>query len=184
MDTPPRLREPCPEIATHEGSPGHGAALCLRQGDGVAPIHPPRAPARSCPPVFPAEFTGRLKRMKGTKTQSRFQLEFSSQKSSWACTEGICRNSYCFVLGASSGDATPLPGRSSGAQSRTPRPQDWWHYWGCPGAGVWASRHGVKYRACRAQGGWMGSLGSPPPLQSLQKDAVPSVQIIRSPKGN
>lgn len=111
MDTPPRLREPCPEIATHEGSPGHGAALCLQQGDGVAPIHPPRAPARSCPPVFPAEFTGRLKRLKGTKTQSRFQLEFSSQKSSWACTEGICRNSYCFVLGASSGDATlPFPG--------------------------------------------------------------------------
>lgn len=97
MDTPPRLREPCPEIATHEGSPGHGAALCLQQGDGVAPIHPPRAPARSCPPVFPAEFTGRLKRLKGTKTHSLFQLEFSSQKSSWACTEGICRNSYCFV---------------------------------------------------------------------------------------
>lgn len=147
----------------HQGPPRHGAALYLCKGNDVAPS-PHQATNHQQAAL--AEFMGRLGRLKGTKSQSYFPLGLGNQRSSQAQHPMQAQH----------------PGDSSGVHNGILHPQI------APGAGG-ATRAVLElaWKGDMEHAGPQGDawfLSSQSPLQSLQKDAVPSVQIIRSPRGN
>lgn len=148
-----------------QGPPRHGAALYLWKGNDVAPS--PHQATNHQQAVL-AEFTGRLKGWRASNPNLILHL-------SWVI-RGVHGHSIPCKL---SWHHPRHPGDSLGVHNGTLHPQGPVVLpglsWSWRGSGI-LSMQSLKETH--------GFLSSQSPLQSLQKDAAPSVQIIRSPKGN